>query len=75
MLSISIDVYKASGKWYAGDVAKSEQDIPLFEDAFKAFVRDNLPASIGEGYVVVKDSPDGDGFHCLLYTYAELSRT
>lgn len=73
MLHISIDVYKASGKWYTSGEAANPTDIPIWdEDTFREFLCSNLPARIGEGYIVVKDFPDGDGFHNHVYQYAEV---
>lgn len=72
MLHISICVYKPSGKWYTSGEATSEENIPLWDDAFKQFVREHLPAQINDGYVVVNDCDDGEGFHHVLYTHETL---
>lgn len=72
MLHISIDIYKQSGKWYTGSEATNPTDIPSWEESFREFLCDNLPARIGEGYIVVKDFPDGEGFHNHVYQYADV---
>ena len=72
-MRVTIDVYKDNGKWYTGDTAYSDVDIPLWDEKFKQFVWDNLPAKIGSGFVVVKDiDSTGPGFHYALYRYEEL---
>lgn len=72
MLHVSIDIYKPSGKWYAGGEATNPTDIPCWEETFKEFLLSSLPAHIGDGYIVVKDFPDSEGFHNHLYRYADI---
>ncbi len=72
MTKIEIMVFKDTGKYYTSAVVESETAFHLWDDAFAEFVRNNLPAKIGDGYVVVKDVEPGEGFHCRLYRYHEL---
>jgi hypothetical protein len=71
-MEIEIIVFKNSGKYYTSDTVKSELDIWLFKDEFRQFVKDNLPAKIGEGFVTVRDTRDNQSFHIALYRYDEL---
>ncbi len=68
-LIIRIDVYKPSGKWYTGEVVTNEKDIPLHDPAFKTFIDTHMPAHYGEGFVVVTDCANGQGFHNHLFKY------
>ena len=71
-MEIEILVFKESGKWYASQTVKNDIDIPLFKDEFKEFIKKNLPANIGEGYVVVLDKGEHQGFHMRHYKYNDL---
>lgn len=71
-MKIKIVVYKATGKYYTEGIVESGNDIPLFKDEFKEFVKNNLPAKIGGGYVTVEDMEDNQSFHQALYLYNEL---
>lgn len=71
-MEIEITVFKNSGKYYTNDIVKSDTDIWLFKDEFIQFVKDNLPAKIGEGFVTVRDTRDNQSFHIALYKYEEL---
>lgn len=70
-MKIRITVYKDSGKYYTDGIAESEKDIWMWEDKFMEFVKNNLPARIGEGFVVVEDVLDDQSFHQALYRYNE----
>lgn len=71
-MKIKITVYKASGKYYTDEIVENIEDIPMFKLEFNKFVRDNIPAKIGEGYIVVEDMSDNQSFHQGLYKYNEL---
>lgn len=71
-MKIEIIVYKESGKFYTSNVVEAEKDIPMYEDEFIEFVKNNVPARIGEGYVVVRDYEDNKSFHQALYPYKRL---
>lgn len=73
-MKLTIDVYKDSGKWYTGHTVTHTENIDIWDERFKEFIRDNLPAKIGEGFVVVKDVDrvPHDGFHNCLLRYSEL---
>ena len=71
-MKIKITVYKASGKYYTDETVESDVDIPMFKDDFKKFIRENIPARIGEGYITVEDVCDDQSFHQVLYLYNEL---
>lgn len=72
-MEVTIDVYKDTGKWYTGETVEGP-DINLWEHAFEQFVWDHLPARIGDGYVVVKDTGKGSGFHNCILLYKNLKR-
>ncbi|MDF2530863.1 MAG: hypothetical protein K0Q65_444 [Clostridia bacterium] len=65
-MEIEITVWKASGKYYTSGTARCDEDIPLWDDKFKVFVANNLPARHGEGYVTVADKDDDQSFHYAL---------
>lgn len=69
-MRIEIIVYKSSGKWYTSEIIESDIEIPMYEDEFKQFIKDNNPADIREGFIVTKDL--GDGFHDALWRYNEI---
>lgn len=72
-MSLVITVYKESGKWYTSWVVDSDTNYDLWDERFTAFIRDHLPANIGEGFVVVEDTPNSDvGFHRRLFRYSDL---
>ena len=72
-MEIEIVVFKESGKYYTSSIVRHEENIPLWEDSFKSFVRDNIPAKLGEVFVVVNNL--GDGFHTHLWKYNQLFRS
>lgn len=74
MTHVSIAVFKNSGKYYTSCEAEHKRNLMIFEDEWKEFVITNLPAKIEDGFVVVMDLPDGEGFHCVHYRYEELMR-
>lgn len=67
MLKLDIRVFKGTGKFYASSEIEQEEDIPIFDDRFKRLIKENLPATLTDGTVVVTDKADGDGFHTILY--------
>jgi|GEM_PF-3226398 len=74
-MELQIEVYKDTGKYYSSHIVRCDCDIPFFDDRFVQFVKNNLPADIGEGYIVVTDTPraeDSQSFHRRLYKYSEL---
>jgi len=72
MMHISIQVYKDTGKFYTNCEVTHPEDIPLWSDRFRKFIRDHLPAQYSGGFVVVNDMPDEKGFHCALYRIDDL---
>lgn len=72
MMHINIRVFNDTGKYYAEAEATSPTVIPLWDDRFKEFVREHLPARCDGGFVVVNDMPDGEGFHFKLYRADDL---
>ena len=71
-MKIEIIVYKESGKFYTKEIVEAKEDIPMYNDEFIEFIKNNIPAKIGEGYIVVRDYGDNPSFHQALYTYKEL---
>ena len=69
-MKIEITVYKESGKWYISEIIEIDNNIPMWDEEFKQFIKDNNPANIGEGFITTKDI--GDGFHNALWRYNEL---
>lgn len=72
VVKIKIAIYKQSGKFYTDDVVESKKDIPMWEEGFKEFIRNNLPVNIGEGYIIVEDAEDNTSFHNALYRFEDL---
>jgi hypothetical protein len=71
-LDIEILVFKGNGKYYTSDTVHNDEDIWLFKDEFIKFIKDNNPAKIEDGYIVVKDASDNQTFHYALYKYNEI---
>lgn len=72
-MKLMITVFKESGKFYANNEVESNQDIALFQPEFKDFIKNNLPAKIEDGFVIVQDMPnENQGFHIKLYRMSEL---
>lgn len=71
-MDIDIIVFKSNGKYYTSETIHSEEDIWLFKDEFIQFIKDNNPANIGEGFIVVRDAKDNQSFHFALYKYNEI---
>lgn len=75
-MKIEIIVFKESGKYYTSDIVENKKDILMFEPEFEEFIRNNIPAKVSNGYIVVKDTEDVDynnqSFHYALYKYDEI---
>lgn len=75
-MKIEILVFKDTGKYYTSDIVESDKDIAIFDSKFKLFIKNHIPANIGDGYIVVKDLEDVDyknqSFHNALYKYNEI---
>lgn len=73
-MKIRITVYKTSGKYYTHEDVEQEEDILLFKEEFKQFIRDNIPANLGSGFIVVDDVDEieNQSFHNVLYRYDEV---
>lgn len=75
-MKIEIIVFKGSGKYYTSETVENEEDILMFRPEFKEFIRNNIPAKISDGYLVVKDMEDVDynnqSFHYALYKYDDI---
>ena len=72
-MEIEIIVFKNSGKYYTSDTVYSEQDIPIWSEEFKQFIKDYNPANIGEGFILTKDTDKfNTGFHIALWRYNEI---
>lgn len=55
---------------YTSEIIEIDNNIPMWDEEFKQFIKDNNPANIGEGFISTKDI--GDGFHDALWRYNEL---
>ena len=71
-MKIEIIVFKESGKFYTSEVVEADRNIPMYKDEFIEFVKNNIPARIGEGYIVVRDYEDNQTVHQALYPYKRL---
>lgn len=69
-MKIEITVYKNSGKWYTSEIVENDVDIPMWDEKFKEFIRDNNPADLGNGFIATRTI--GDGFHNALWKYSEI---
>ena len=71
-MKIEITVYKETGKYYTSTIVENETPIMLFEEDFKKFVAENLPAIISDGFVVTRNAdPDSQEFYERLYRTTE----
>lgn len=73
-MELKITVYKDSGKYYTHHIVKSDDNMDIWRPEFKQFIRDNLPAKYGSGYITVEDVDihRTEGFHQCLYTWESL---
>ena len=72
-MEIEIIVFKNSGKYYTSETVYSEQDIPMYKDEFKQFIRYHNPANIGEGIILTKDTDKfNTGLNIALWRYNEI---
>lgn len=71
-MHLKICTFKENGKFYADTEVFCPDNIPLHDDAFKEFIKANCPSAMLDGYVLVLDLPDGEGFHTHLFRYNEL---
>lgn len=71
-MKIEITVFKNSGKYYTSEIAKSDNDIPIYDDNFKKFIRDNIPANLGSGFIMTNDVENNQSFHIALWRYDEV---
>lgn len=75
-MELRINVYKDTGKWYGGHDVTVSDDVHLYDYDFEAVVYENLPAKIGDGYVVVSNAdPSSNEFCERLYRYNDLTRS
>ena len=73
-MEIEIVVYKGTGNYYTSGIAKCDKEIPLWEEEFKEFVANNLPALYSGGFVTVADTKDDcEGFHHALFRMDEIT--
>lgn len=72
------DAFKINGlqrvwKYYTEGYASNSEDIPIYAmKGFQNIYTDNLPARLKNGFVVVEDLDNGEGFHCFLYRINDL---
>lgn len=72
-MKLHITIYKSTGKYYTDTVVECSENIPLWDDRFRAFIKKHLPVSQSSGgYIVVQDVAGESGFHNCLLTYDEL---
>lgn len=48
-MKIEIIVYEESGKFYTNEIVEAKENIPMYNDDFIEFIKNNIPAKIGEG--------------------------
>lgn len=71
-MKIKITIYKESGKYYTDEIVENKKDIFAWEEEFRDFVRNNIPAKLNQGYITVEDVNDNQSFHQILYKYEDL---
>lgn len=73
-MKLNITVFKPTGKYYTDDVAELPGKNPvLHTKEFLDFVRDNLPARLTGGFVLVQNAnPNSNSFYTHLYRYDDL---
>lgn len=70
-MKLSITVYKGTGKYYTGHEVEVP-DMEMFKEGYLDLIRSNMPGCYHDGYVVVTDAADNQGFHNALYTWSYL---
>lgn len=71
MMQLRVNVYERSGKLHSYTTVE-HKNIPVTSPAFRQCLRDNVFFDIEDGYVVVHDTPAGEGFHAYLFRIREL---
>lgn len=70
-MKLTVTAYKSTGKFYDSADIECSENIELFDDRFKELIRSAVPC-LQDGFVVVTDKPDGEGFHNHLFFANEL---
>lgn len=65
-MKFRVTVFKDTGKFYAEDIVECET-VPVYREEFKKVLKKNLPADIGEGFVVINDEGFEEHNNNLLY--------
>lgn len=68
-MKLNITLYRPSGKFYASHVVDMP-DANIWDVGFLQTLRENLPGTYYDGYVVVTDACEGQGFHNALFTWS-----
>lgn len=71
-MELRITIYKGSGKYYTDEIVKNEEDLHIWTEEYKEFLRKNLPTTYSNGYIVVEDIGENQSFHNALYKYEDL---
>lgn len=72
-MKIKITVFRENGEYYTDETVESLIDIPMWDDKFKEFIKENNPADIGEGYILTDNIDDTKKFyHCNLWKYNDI---
>lgn len=71
-MELKITIYKESGKYYTDEIINHEKDLQPWSEEYREFLRNNLPATCSEGYIVVEDASEEQSFHNALYRYEDL---
>lgn len=66
-MRLIVDVYKNTGKWYTTIIINTDDEILMYENGYKDFLKQNFTVPEG-GYAVVRDDNDNKTFHQRLYT-------
>lgn len=74
MLNITATVYKNTGKYYDSCQIKQTEEVRLYDTYGIAKLLNNKIPFIENGFIVLQDNEDGDGFHNHLFKVEELVR-
>ena len=72
MLDITVTAYKDTGKYYTSCIIQQEENIQLYDiSKLKNLLNGRIPF-LKNGYIVIHDNKNGEGFHDHLFKTNDL---
>lgn len=71
-MKLLLSVYKDTGKYYTSNVIETDIDVIKQDAEYMQLIRDNCPAKLTDGYMIVKNEDDDGQFVDRLYMLNQL---